>query len=161
MRGSYTHSFHHCNTSSCLQYGFSKVRRGPDSDMYAHPSFIRGQPDLLMLLRKCTSTVKQRLSDTSANDKNANVRSKVVNPAFRSVSPSPPRQEVTSVFSQRSPIHKSPNKLDLVHSRQSYQERIQSPEQSVVSSKHQGLLPMTAAGVGKLDLLALAIEHAS
>mmetsp|Transcript_15118 Transcript_15118/g.17609 ORF Transcript_15118/g.17609 Transcript_15118/m.17609 type:complete len:296 (-) Transcript_15118:265-1152(-) len=34
-------------------YGFSKVRRGPDSDMYAHPSFLKGRPDLLSQLKKC------------------------------------------------------------------------------------------------------------
>lgn len=35
-------------------YGFTKARRGADSDMYAHPSFIRDRPDLLIELRKVT-----------------------------------------------------------------------------------------------------------
>lgn len=36
-------------------YGFSKVKRGADMDMYAHDSFIRGRPDLLAQLKKCKS----------------------------------------------------------------------------------------------------------
>jgi len=35
-------------------YGFSKIRRGPDTDQYAHPSFLRGYPELLGQLRKCS-----------------------------------------------------------------------------------------------------------
>lgn len=35
------------------QYGFSKVRKGPDTDFYAHPSFLKGRPELLSLLKKC------------------------------------------------------------------------------------------------------------
>ena len=35
-----------------LQYGFTKVRRGPDLDMYAHPSFVKGSPEALLYLRK-------------------------------------------------------------------------------------------------------------
>ena len=34
------------------QYGFAKVRRGPDTDMYAHPSFIRGHQEAVAQLRK-------------------------------------------------------------------------------------------------------------
>ena len=37
---------------SVLQYGFTKVRRGPDLDMYAHPAFVKGSPDALLYLRK-------------------------------------------------------------------------------------------------------------
>lgn len=33
-------------------YGFSKIRRGPDTDMYAHPAFLRGKPELLSQLSK-------------------------------------------------------------------------------------------------------------
>jgi len=33
-------------------YGFFKVRRGPDTDMYANPSFIRGRPESLSHLKK-------------------------------------------------------------------------------------------------------------
>lgn len=36
-------------------YGFTKLRRGPDADMYAHPSFLRGCPEMLSELKKCKS----------------------------------------------------------------------------------------------------------
>ena len=35
-----------------IKYGFTKVRRGPDMDMYAHPRFIRGKKDVVAQLRK-------------------------------------------------------------------------------------------------------------
>jgi len=41
-------------------YGFSKVRRGPDADMYAHPSFMRGRSDKLSQLRKCKSAADRK-----------------------------------------------------------------------------------------------------
>eukprot|EP00529_Nitzschia_sp_RCC80_P031082 CAMPEP_0113453288 /NCGR_PEP_ID=MMETSP0014_2-20120614/7281_1 /TAXON_ID=2857 /ORGANISM="Nitzschia sp." /LENGTH=358 /DNA_ID=CAMNT_0000344679 /DNA_START=58 /DNA_END=1134 /DNA_ORIENTATION=- /assembly_acc=CAM_ASM_000159 len=53
-------------------YGFSKVRRGPDTDMYAHPSFIRGKPELLFNLRKCATATKNRTVAAASNKKNDN-----------------------------------------------------------------------------------------
>lgn len=41
-------------------YGFSKVRRGPDADMYAHPSFLRGSPEILTDLKKCKSAADRK-----------------------------------------------------------------------------------------------------
>lgn len=44
-------------------YGFSKARRGPNTDMYAHPAFLRGRPELLSQLKKSAhSTDKTRPS---------------------------------------------------------------------------------------------------
>eukprot|EP00557_Chaetoceros_sp_GSL56_P001300 CAMPEP_0176492992 /NCGR_PEP_ID=MMETSP0200_2-20121128/9314_1 /TAXON_ID=947934 /ORGANISM="Chaetoceros sp., Strain GSL56" /LENGTH=273 /DNA_ID=CAMNT_0017890631 /DNA_START=71 /DNA_END=892 /DNA_ORIENTATION=+ len=40
-------------------YGFSKLRRGPDADMYAHPSFLRGRPEMLSQLKKCKTAVEK------------------------------------------------------------------------------------------------------
>ena len=45
-----------------MQYGFCKVRRGPDSDMYAHPAFARGRPETLSQLRKCISSATKKSS---------------------------------------------------------------------------------------------------
>lgn len=51
------------------QYGFCKVRRGPDTDMYAHPAFARGQPETLSQLRKCNSSgTKESLAPTAATE---------------------------------------------------------------------------------------------
>lgn len=50
-------------------YGFSKVRRGPDADMYAHPSFQRGHPELLSELKKCkTAADRKRQAKTLGHD---------------------------------------------------------------------------------------------
>mmetsp|Transcript_25639 Transcript_25639/g.60680 ORF Transcript_25639/g.60680 Transcript_25639/m.60680 type:complete len:342 (+) Transcript_25639:606-1631(+) len=62
----------YCFTSLNVQYGFSKVRRGPDTDMYAHPSFIRGKPELLFNLRKCATATKNRTVAAASNKKNDN-----------------------------------------------------------------------------------------
>lgn len=40
-------------------YGFAKVRKGADTDMYAHPSFIRNKPEALLYLQKSTTRNKQ------------------------------------------------------------------------------------------------------
>ena len=53
--------------SFSFQYGFTKVRRGPDTDMYAHQSFIRGKPELLLNLRKCSSASRRKMSSASTN----------------------------------------------------------------------------------------------
>jgi hypothetical protein len=51
-------------------YGFSKVRKGPDTDMYAHPSFLQGHPELLSLLKKCKhgSTSDKKVKDNVVID---------------------------------------------------------------------------------------------
>jgi len=79
-------------------YGFSKVRRGPDTDMYAHPSFARGRVDTLSDLRKCNSAAARKRNDNAVHTEHASL--KVVLPQqteytqqSRAVSPSqsPPR----------------------------------------------------------------------
>mmetsp|Transcript_704 Transcript_704/g.879 ORF Transcript_704/g.879 Transcript_704/m.879 type:complete len:252 (+) Transcript_704:126-881(+) len=77
-------------------YGFSKVRRGPDTDMYAHPAFVRGQPQSLSQLRKCNSTAARKRLTAPGEDGRA--MTKIIVPAHtdvlslsRAVSPSPPR----------------------------------------------------------------------
>mmetsp|Transcript_19334 Transcript_19334/g.44054 ORF Transcript_19334/g.44054 Transcript_19334/m.44054 type:complete len:239 (-) Transcript_19334:173-889(-) len=50
-------------------YGFSKVRRGPDADMYAHPSFIRGSPSNLSELRKENTRGLKKLPQTQSSSK--------------------------------------------------------------------------------------------
>lgn len=46
-------------------YGFSKVRHGVDTDMYAHPSFLRGRSDLLSQLKKCKNSSSSSSSSQS------------------------------------------------------------------------------------------------
>lgn len=88
-----------------MQYGFSKVRRGPETDMYAHPSFLRDQPERLSELRKLSSaSVRRRRHQPAAAGAAAAPAAAAVNVvppegsetrnlaalAARSVSPSPP-----------------------------------------------------------------------
>lgn len=55
-------------------YGFSKVRKGPDTDMYRHPAFLRGRPELLSQLKKsthCKSTILEGKGSTRCPRENA------------------------------------------------------------------------------------------
>jgi len=45
-------------------YGFHKIRRGPDTDMYAHPAFLRGRPELLSQLKKSTHSSADKTRPT-------------------------------------------------------------------------------------------------
>lgn len=76
------------------------MRRGPDTDMYAHASFVRGQPETLSLLRKCNSTAaRKKLAVSSESAARFVAPPKIIIPAHnatsfgfsRAVSPSPPR----------------------------------------------------------------------
>jgi len=79
-------------------YGFFKVRRGPDTDMYAHPAFIRGKPELLIQLRKSASSPDKKNIKVSCSL----FPSQTSSPQFsspsmdsstrRAVSPSPPKK---------------------------------------------------------------------
>eukprot|EP00934_Nitzschia_sp_Nitz4_P001449 Nitzschia sp. Nitz4//scaffold2_size372955//62102//62805//NITZ4_000372-RA/size372955-processed-gene-0.474-mRNA-1//-1//CDS//3329546623//1449//frame0 len=121
-------------------YGFTKLRRGPDSDMYAHPSFIRGEPELLTQLRKCTSASKHRSPKQSVRKSSDSDTL-----SYRSVSPSPPREDV---------VAKSVYSGEVIPSH----GWMPSPQPSAHLEKPSVLLPK-AHGAGRLDLLALAIEH--
>lgn len=45
---------------SCLQYGFTKLRKGPEADMYAHPDFVRGKPENLYKLQKLNKSNRRK-----------------------------------------------------------------------------------------------------
>ena len=124
------------------QYGFTKIRRGPDVDMYAHPSFVRDTPETLLQLRKIT---------------NGGTRKR-------------PTEEVTMKYSSRtvSPLS-TPHQLEVEPSSPvSCFPKIIVPKvaqwgsSTVYTSSVPPttvLAPKVAADRGKLDLLALALEH--
>mmetsp|Transcript_31956 Transcript_31956/g.77545 ORF Transcript_31956/g.77545 Transcript_31956/m.77545 type:complete len:207 (-) Transcript_31956:27-647(-) len=70
-------------------YGFAKVRRGPDTDMYAHPCFVRGCPESLSQLRKSTTSSRRRLSPQPSTDESDGSSSD--GSLVRSITPSPTR----------------------------------------------------------------------
>ena len=127
-----------------LQYGFTKVRRGPDMDMYAHPSFVRGHPEMLGLLRKCTSSSGRKSSGAPSGNR-ANIHS-------RAVSPSPPgspsRQKVVSFV--QSHVDKSSN----LGGSKFFLSDSSLLSRSSTSAFDPG---SKLSGAGRLDLLTMAL----
>jgi hypothetical protein len=150
--------FRKLTISVLSQYGFTKVRRGPDTDMYAHSSFIRDQPELLSELRKSSSTSRRRVSLAPSEASDSSASSGSGSPDFRSISPTSPRYRATYF----QPIAQKGSGVS---------ELVSSPQcvtQTWVTFKAQPMmLPMAQAlhprkeGMGKLDLLALVIERES
>jgi len=132
-------------------YDFSKLRRGPDTDMYAHPSFMRGRPELLSSIRKCPSASRRKkmsaavISDDSSSDSSSssitgNHRTSSGEKAITSSS------TASSTSATLLSYEKSTNQTWLTfHNNQSL----------IPNSTY---LPKAS---GRLDLLALAVEHAT
>jgi hypothetical protein len=116
--------------------------------MYAHPAFVRGQPETLVQLRKSTSASRRRLSKGSSDDSDTASDAS----GFRSVSPSPPRDlghgRFQPIAQTRNPAAwLSINKQPLVPPRD---QRVQTAP--LLSAKKN-------VGKCRLDLLALALER--
>uniref|UniRef100_A0A7S0UPI0 HSF-type DNA-binding domain-containing protein n=1 Tax=Pseudo-nitzschia delicatissima TaxID=44447 RepID=A0A7S0UPI0_9STRA len=143
-------------------YGFTKVRRGPDTDMYAHQSFIRGKPELLLNLRKCSSASRRKMSassnaSTTSSDSSSSSSSRETKTQPQILSP----RTIVDPYLQAS--HVQPKLM-------SYEP---STNQTWLTFRQQPLMPKTtylpkkplnirqSNGAGRLDLLALAVEHAS
>jgi hypothetical protein len=125
------------------QYGFSKIRRGPDVDMYAHPSFVRNTPGTLLQLRKTTTSMRKQLLPTA--------EAKMKMDSHRTVSPlsSPHHSD-----SEQSPVEKITKKIIVP----------QVGQWGNTSLRYSSIIPTLAApraDRGKLDLLALALEQAA
>lgn len=128
-------------------YGFTKARRGPDMDMYTHPSFMRGHPEMLGLLRKNTAT------GTSHRGKNAVVAPAIKSSARsrRAVSPSPPS----------SPGHRM--NMSFVHSNVDTASSLDGSkfylaDTSLLSHRSAFRAPTEKLpGAGRLDLLTMAL----
>jgi hypothetical protein len=133
---------------SLLQYGFTKVRRGPETDMYAHPRFLRDRPMSLLDLRKTSSTSNARsISDASSTVGATIWMTRAVSPSFSGSTPpsptckSPTRNspdDATRRFSDCPKFSLAPRQLALTHSL--------SPSSASCSDR------------GKLDLLTFAME---
>jgi hypothetical protein len=137
--------------SATFQYGFAKVRRGPDTDMYAHPSFTRGHPESLTELRKSSSASRRRLSSKgSSDDSDSSSEGSIV----RSVSPSPPRNHQIPMTTFH-PLVQS-NSVYMGQTWLTFNKQPLAPH--AVQSKPFRPLPKKE-GTGRLDLLALAIER--
>lgn len=148
-----------------FQYGFTKVRRGPDTDMYAHQSFIRGKPELLLNLRKCSSASRRKMSSASTNSSES----------CDSSSSSGMRNQQTT-FKKEPQVISPRTIVDPFLQTANVSSKLMSYEQNTAPTWltfHQPLMPKTTClpntslnvrqsnGAGRLDLLALAVEHAS
>lgn len=146
-------------------YGFTKVRRGPDTDMYAHQSFIRGKPELLLNLRKCSSASRRKMSSASSNSSES----------CDSSSSSGMRNQHTT-FKKEPQVISPRTIVDPFLQTANASSKLMSYEQNTGQTWltfHQPLMPKTTClpntslnirqsnGAGRLDLLALAVEHAS
>jgi len=170
-------------------YGFAKVRRGPETDMYAHPAFVRDQADSLSELRKLSSTSSSRRArEVPAvqviREPTVTARMPVATTVqvTRSVSPSPsltlataqyyhaphmvriPSPPSTMIHHQPSPSYPSPRLTSVwapIH------KVPPSPDASVtatiIMATHQSSSQQkeVVVGRGRLDLLALAMEQAA
>lgn len=86
------------------------MRRGPDTDMYAHPSFLRGYPQTLSQLRKSTSSATTSRKGSISSVSQSNYRSSLAISGL--VSKASSLSQLTSVMSPLSPkdvtqVHKS------------------------------------------------------
>lgn len=133
---------HSLSSVVCLleQYGFTKVRRGPDVDMYVHPSFRRDQPETLSLLRKCTSASGRKRSPSSSISEFSSTNSVVAH--SRAVSPSPPGSP------------KRPENISIVHGTIGKSVLFDRPKVELPIS----CLPLESwEGAGRLDILTMAL----
>jgi hypothetical protein len=105
--------------------------------MYAHPSFVRDTPETLLHLRKITTTARKR---PTAEVSVQNYNSRTVSPL--SAAHHHPAAEPTS------PISDVPKIIV---------PKVAQWSTTVYTSAP--ILPATSADRGKLDLLAMAMEH--
>ena len=124
----------HIHVCFCpYQYGFTKVRRGPETDMYAHSSFLRDQPKSLLNLRKLTPANRKRLHSDASHTTHTTAGSTSSGRTPRPVSPS-------------SNSHQPDSPLPRV--------MVQPPVPKSLTLSLPGKCDR-----GKLDLLALAMER--
>lgn len=142
-------------------YGFCKVRRGPDTDMYAHPAFVRGQPETLSQLRKCNSSVaRKRLAHTSKSEHiTASPDGSVTNSnslgITRTVSPSPSAMADNGGY-HHVHIEPMPSRLMGITRPSIYTPMLMQTLQRQPTTAPTPVSP-GRSGSGRLDLLALAL----
>ena len=128
-----------------MQYGFTKIRRGPDVDMYAHPSFVRDTPETLLQLRKITNGARSKRPTQEVSMKYS---SRTVSPlSHHHLEPHAPHSPVTNIPKIIVP------KVGQWGSSTAYTSTVVSATSPVLAPAK----PM--ADRGKLDLLAMALEQ--
>ena len=131
--------------------------------MYAHQSFIRGKPELLLNLRKCSSASRRKMSTSSHSSESCDSSS----------SSGSRNQQIT--YDKKTPQAISPRTiLDPFLQSSNVASKLMGYQPNAnptwLTFRHQPLMPKLSKaphdirqpnGAGRLDLLALAVEHAS
>ena len=145
--------------------------------MYAHPSFVRDQPETLSHLRKLTTTSSRRRSRETPSSGGLNKGNTILASVTRSVSPSPSQTMVIVTTKPKFPtplprligntvttsFYSSPRSSTMeapVH----HQVVPASPERrghATLSFTDQVAPAPQSVGRGRLDLLAMAMEQAA
>jgi hypothetical protein len=137
-----------------FQYGFTKIRRGVDTDMYAHPSFVRDQPEALLQLQKCTTKSRRRLdSDASGEPRSvspplSDVLTQGALPLTSLLTKSHSAQKIV-IHGFNAWAHSNPTQVSPTGQSRYPVARSDSDESSTGSTNDRG----------KLDLLAFALER--
>ena len=124
--------------------------------MYAHPAFVRGQPETLSQLRKTTSASRRQLIKSHNEVQQVFGAPKGV----RSVSPSPTRDlDLSSKFFQ--PIIQRPPSVPFPIPEKLLVQPFVSKKAMVSPDTFKAAAspPQKANGIGRLDLLTLALER--
>jgi len=144
-------------------YGFAKMRRGPDTDKYAHQSFTRGNPELLLHIRKSSSASRRKMSaasiisdDSSDSSGSSSTRNRDANSETK----------LSPIISPRTIVDPFLSKTDtssnlLSYERNTNQTWLTFRNQPLISKMSTCLPRTSGGGAGRLDLLALAVEHAT
>ena len=133
--------------------------------MYAHQSFIRGKPELLLNLRKCSATSRRKIQATSNYTESCDSSS---NSSIRSREPT--CEKKSPIISPRTVVEPFIKTSNASTKLMSYE---QNPNPTWLTFHQQPLMPKSTClsktplnirqsnGAGRLDLLALAVEHAT
>lgn len=141
-------------SATVTQYGFSKLRRGPGTDMYGHPAFVRGQKERLSELRKLNGkpTVGAGRCET-----NPQLHSKV-----HIVPPSPPPQASSRTNDVVSPLDSNNYRINSLPTfTSSFNDSVRALPPMLprdTTSKNFAPFPCLSSR-GRLDLLTLALER--
>lgn len=158
-------------------YGFSKVRRGPDADMYAHPSFLRGRPEILSELKKCKSAAdrkRQAKPHNQSNPQSPSIGTQEILPATMAAKMNTSTRAVSPTSSSSSDDDMYPSMRNMsIPSRHFFEHQLHQTSQLTNFDKNsQPTLSELIANqirqgspskeispqpTGKLDLLTLAI----
>jgi hypothetical protein len=137
--------------------------------MYAHSSFVRNKPELLSDLRKCTSASRSKTSHSASSsnscsscDESDSGSSNTFNRETSSTTSSTTTESSSPLVPPRTVVQASGSSYQLNQSWSSVHRSQPTliPKAACLPSIHHSIIGRKG-GIGMLDLLALAVEHAA